>query len=176
MDFILRIQKMYRAADVAKWFILKGIEENNPLTPMKVLKLTYIAQGIHLAFFNESLFAEGCQAWRYGPVISSIYQQTKAYKREPIKENIFSNYEGIDNDDHETLSILKNIWETFKDWDGLKLSAWTHREGSAWDIAYNKEEGKNYIGYDIGADLLRTEFSKLLKDAPVKREKRPGKL
>jgi uncharacterized phage-associated protein len=63
---------MYRATDIAKWFTQKGIEENNPLTPMKVLKLTYIAQGIHLAFFNEALFSESCQAWRYGPVVSSV--------------------------------------------------------------------------------------------------------
>jgi uncharacterized phage-associated protein len=168
---------MYRATDIAKWFIQKGIKEGKPLTPMQVLKLTYIAQCVHLAAFDEALFGESCEAWRYGPVVPAIYQKTRDYGKNPItRDDLFHGSKGIDeNHDEDSLYVLSSVWKIFGHWDGIKLSQWTHRKGSAWDIAYNKEGGKNYLGYDIAADLLKKEFSGLLKEGGERqRTNRPG--
>lgn len=168
--------KMYRATDIAKWFIQKGIEENKPITSMKVLKLTYIAQGLHLAAYNEALYLESCQAWQYGPVVLPVYHLTKRHKKQPIVDcEDFKDSKGIYEGDNATISLLEKVWKTFGSWSALDLSAWSHREGSAWDKAYNEDGGKNYMGFDIAADLLKNEFSKLLSSpSSLKRNARPG--
>jgi uncharacterized phage-associated protein len=40
---------------------------------MKVQKLLYYAQSLHLALFDEPLFDQEIQAWRYGPVCPAAY-------------------------------------------------------------------------------------------------------
>lgn len=47
------------------------------LTNRELQKLLYIAQGFHLAQFGEPLFPEEFQAWKYGPVNSSIFHKYK---------------------------------------------------------------------------------------------------
>ena len=74
---------MYKALDIAKWFIFRyaEIEEpGEPLTLMKLLKLLYYAEGCSLALNNKSLFEEDILAWEHGPVVSEVYD---AYKKDP---------------------------------------------------------------------------------------------
>jgi uncharacterized phage-associated protein len=164
---------MYRATDIAKWFINRGLSEGKALTPMQVLKLTYIAQGIHLAAYDEGLFLESCEAWAYGPVVKAVYQKTKPYGQLPITQDPFPGSKGINPQDHQTLSALNAVWGKFGHMSGIELSNWSHRPGSAWDIAFNQENGKAFIGYDISADLLKREFEPIVKQKLV-RKTRPG--
>ncbi|MDB9308928.1 DUF4065 domain-containing protein [Aphanizomenon sp. CS-733/32] len=41
---------------------------------MKSQKLLYYAQSLHLAMYDEPLFPEEIQAWRYGPVCPPAYR------------------------------------------------------------------------------------------------------
>ena len=41
-------------------------------------------QGFHLALFNEVLFEEEIEAWKYGPVISKEYYTFKVYGNNSI--------------------------------------------------------------------------------------------
>lgn len=50
------------------------------LTPMKLQKLCYYAQGIYMATQDgEPLFEEDFEAWTYGPVIPALYDEYKEY-------------------------------------------------------------------------------------------------
>jgi len=71
---------MENSLAVANYFITKANDEGTELTPMKLIKLVYIAHGWHLGLKNESLIDEGVQAWKYGPVIKSVYDEFKGYK------------------------------------------------------------------------------------------------
>jgi len=42
-------------------------QANNPLTPMQVLKLAYIAHGWQLGLHGRPLINEPVEAWKYGP-------------------------------------------------------------------------------------------------------------
>lgn len=59
---------MYNPITIANYFI-KKYQEDDKLTPMKLIKLTYIAYGWYLALRNgEKLVSEKPQAWDLGPI------------------------------------------------------------------------------------------------------------
>jgi len=130
---------------VANYFVNKSIYDGVELTPMKLLKLVYLAHGWNLGLKNEPLLAEAVQAWKFGPVVKSVYDSFKKFKDTQI--------DGLDFDvqtmsyvipkDEYTISLLNKIWDVYKDYTGLELSTLTHEEGSPWDIVWNKEGGKN---------------------------------
>jgi len=75
---------MYNPLAVANYFIYKSIDEGVSITPMKVLKLVYIAHGWHLGIRKEPLITEQTEAWKYGPVVESVYIAFKKYGKNDI--------------------------------------------------------------------------------------------
>ncbi|MCY4000360.1 MAG: DUF4065 domain-containing protein, partial [Bacteroidetes bacterium] len=54
------------------------------LTPMQLIKLSYIAHGWTLGISGEPLFNDTVEAWRYGPVVPDIYHTYKEFGHSPI--------------------------------------------------------------------------------------------
>jgi uncharacterized phage-associated protein len=54
------------------------------MTPLKIQKLVYFLHGWHLAVRADPAIGESFEAWPYGPVLSSLYQQFKGFGRSPI--------------------------------------------------------------------------------------------
>ena len=112
------------------------------LSPMQVLKLTYLAQGWMLGLYQRPITWAEVEAWKYGPVFRGIYShvagggtirnQLRAYNQErPHFTQIESH-------------ILDEVWRVYGKKDGLELSAITHQPGSPWDITY-RERGQNSV-------------------------------
>ena len=58
------------AIDVANELIRVAHENGKSISNMKLQKLLYLAQGIHLALENGApLFEDTIEAWKYGPVV-----------------------------------------------------------------------------------------------------------
>ena len=57
---------MVSPLDVARYFIFRAYEDGREslMTNMKVQKLLYYTQSLHLALFDEPLFDDEIQAWR----------------------------------------------------------------------------------------------------------------
>ena len=51
------------------------------LDPMKLLKLTYLAQGWSLGLYAEPMIWNDVEAWRYGPVFREIYRKVAGGSR-----------------------------------------------------------------------------------------------
>lgn len=113
--------------DIARYFIRRAYEDEleADMTNMKVQKLLYYAQSLHLALYDEPLFDNEIQAWRYGPVCPpaySFYSEFEA-KQLPIPE--------IDDATlvpQETLKLLEEVWEYFGEHHAYYLSGMTHLE------------------------------------------------
>lgn len=158
---------MYNASLIAYKFVQRGIEESNPLTQMKLQKIVYLAQGLHLSLYDGAeLVKEDFQAWKYGPVIPSIYHDYKLYGSSLIQDlslidfNDFTFYLSTDLDDNAE-SAIEDAWKIAKDIPGTQLSNWTHNEGSPWHKFYR--EGVNDI--IIPKQEIRGYFSKFIKNA-----------
>ena len=69
---------------VANYFIGKGIESGIEVTPMKLIKLVYVAHGWYLGNYQKPLIGEASEAWKYGPTIPSLYHSFKQLGNQKI--------------------------------------------------------------------------------------------
>lgn len=122
--------------DFAKWFILNNDEmhERRDLdTHMKLQKLLYFSQAMHLAVNNKrSLFTDRIEAWFHGPVVTNVF---RAYEYDglidealSLKDNPFAFTEI--SDDSSTILNVVNFVYGYK--TGSELSEITHRE-APWE-------------------------------------------
>ena len=116
-----------KALDVARHLIELAAAELEPdhLTPLRLQKLLYYVQGWSLALRDQPMFEEQIQAWTNGPAVSAVWQEFKAYEREPIV-----NYEESPS---SSLSLqdrffTRLVWEEYKGYSASRLYEKTHNE------------------------------------------------
>lgn len=107
--------------DIARWFFEnnESVRSRNFDSNVKLQKLLFYAQAMHLSINEESLFEEEVEAWPNGPVVREAY----AYKR----------YNHIESDrdynlSDEVLQVLNVINSVFGTLTGEELIETTHNE------------------------------------------------
>lgn len=125
------------------------------LTPLQLMKLTYMSQGWMLALKGRPLFDDDIEAWKYGPVIPTLYQRTKQFGSSVITEQLPA--PTGDKLDPEADEILNAVVENYGRFSGAALSNLTHRKGSPWSQVW--EEGVTHI--EIPTNLIRSHYEKL---------------
>ena len=149
---------MYQPLTISNYFIQKSHETGYSVTAMKLIKLVYIAHGWYLALNKgKSLINEAIQAWKYGPVIHSLYHKLKKYYQYDILSIDFPTSEEIDKEDK---IFLDKIWEVYGEYDGLQLSTTTHQPETPWDETYKK--GKKFI--QIPNNVIQKYYEKKLNN------------
>lgn len=161
------------ALSVANYFVDKSLNGAKDLKPLKLMKLVYIAHGYMLALYNESALNprfDKVEAWKYGPVIPSVYHSFKIYGNQPItkKTEVFSNE--IENDGNITIELstpeLEDekarktcdfVWKNYNHYSDSALVDLLHKKGSPWALVY--EEGKNNEIPDI---VTRVYYRKIV--------------
>lgn len=150
----------YPAKLIAAAFVKKGIDEGIPVTQMKLQKMVYFAHGYHLAKFDTPLVEELFEAWKFGPVIQSIYGQYRSFGNSPITElpgkHLLKELLNISVD---ARSSIEFTWIVTKHMSAIRLSNWTHRVGSPWATVYSPE----LWSASIGNDIIKNYFSDLIK-------------
>lgn len=141
---------MYNATSIANFFIRKGITEGRPVDQMKVQKLVYFAHGWYLAITNQPLINEAVEAWRFGPVIPSLYHSLKHSGNQVITCTIEQVDSTIDESDSEVHAYLTGIWSLYSPFSGIQLSNMTHEEETPW--ANISKEFSNQIPADKNID------------------------
>ena len=125
------------AIQVSNYFINKAIDQERALTLMQVIKLTYIAQGFHLALENKPFFEGKIQAWKYGPVVEGLYEYLKRRSTGGVvikqKQPSLGKFSDLQED------ILSVVFKKYASISGWALSELTHRMGTPWSDAYKKE-------------------------------------
>ncbi|BAZ11040.1 putative prophage protein [Calothrix sp. NIES-4071] len=118
---------MVELLDVARYFIIRAYEDGMEaeITNMKIQKLLYYSQCLHLAMYDEPLFLEEIQAWRYGPVCPPAYKYYSEFEAQQLPVPSKEFLEGIPNDKKK---LLEEVWENFGGYHAYKLSEMTHGE------------------------------------------------
>ncbi len=141
----------YLALAIANYFIDKANVENNPADHLRLQKLVYIAHGWHLAIHGTPLIEEAVEAWKYGPVIPSLYRQFRRYGNGPITENGAvirrgaPSVPGVKYGDTEVRSLLDRVWEAYRHYSGVQLSNLTHETDTPWHEAWNRPGGQRNV-------------------------------
>lgn len=152
---------MYNPICIVNEFIERAKKNGADLTHMQAQKLLYIAHGYSLAFLDEPLLEEPVCAWRYGPVIPSVYYALRHNRSKPIVEKAASTSLKPEVVDSKTASLLDMIYGTYGKLSGVELSEFTHRSGTPWSQAMEKRENI------ISDASIKDYYLRLIKRDPV---------
>lgn len=122
----------YDASVIAEYFLFKAQTDEELLSNLKLQKLVYYAQGLHLALEGTSLFDEDIEAWEYGPVVPRLYHTYKRHGSGAIPSPKSFNPEDIDL---KTRDFLDEVYSVFGQYTALRLMDFTH-EDQCWLDAY----------------------------------------
>ncbi len=142
------------ALAVANYLIELAKKEGIDLQPLKLMKLVYIAHGYMLALFDRSALNprfDRVEAWKYGPVIPSVYHSFKSYGKGNIDKLTTVFVPTKDGKDFEVKTpMLKDkslklaceaALSNFGKYTGSRLVELLHQKGTPWQRFYIK--GKN---------------------------------
>lgn len=119
---------------VAQYILNRRGAIRDTLSPMQLIKLAYIAHGFMLGWRGEPLLDEQVQAWRYGPVVPSIYHAIKDFGSSPV-----SQIRGAPcgwQFSEEEMSVMNYVADNYSSWDGIQLSDATHQSGTPWSTTW----------------------------------------
>jgi len=123
---------IYSALDVANYFLFKAERDEELLSNLKLQKLIYYAQGIHLAYCGRPIFKDIIKAWAYGPVVPALYKAYKQYGAGGIPVDESFNPKSIDKNMRE---FLDEIYKAFGQFSAGRLSDFTHTD-QCWKDAH----------------------------------------
>jgi uncharacterized phage-associated protein len=149
---------IYLPTNIANYFLSRAKQDGiKDMTPMKLIKLVYFSYAWNLAIFERKLFYENIEAWKYGPVVPSIYHEFKRFGNSTIEryavnfefENDEMCYPVINRNDKDTIGVVEAVWSAYKNYNGWELSQITHEPNSPWNIAYSIAENSPIDDFHI---------------------------
>lgn len=161
----------YNAKAVANFFLELAKSRARGIDPMKLQKLVYYAHGWYAGYTNRPLIDESVEAWPYGPVIPSLYHEFKRYGSQPI-EALATEFDGSDfravliPAESDVQRFLQNVWDSYGDYTGVKLSELTHAADGPWWKARQMSQGKRSA--DIPFELIADHFRPAVQRAQAR--------
>ena len=115
---------------VADYFLkrVSGEDAGDLMSNLKLQKLAYYAQGLHLALYDTPLFPEPIEAWIHGPVVPDLYHRFKHFGSGAIEE--IPDFD-ITQYTEEELEVLEEAYNVYAQFSAFKLRNMTHAE-SPW--------------------------------------------
>lgn len=160
---VKRVFKMYDAVEIA-WLMLKEAKAKGiQLSNLQLQKLVYIAHGYFLAWKDKPLISDEVEAWKYGPVVSSIYQTFKSYKADKIPTDEIDNLK-LEDGNEDALECIKGVLDMYGTDKAESLIAATHQVDTPWHSAWETEGGKRQLFAKMDNDKIRKHYLRLLND------------
>lgn len=154
----------YTAASIANAFLTRSFRDKNPISPMKIQKLVYLAHGYALVERDDPILDEVFEAWKFGPVLDSLYHECKRYGRDTIPEYI-CDIDPITGrkspapipTENDINDIIDFVWENYGTDSAISLSDWTHIKGGPWDRVTNG--GRDILRHlDVPNEYIKEYF------------------
>lgn len=135
-----------------------------PVTPMKLLKLVYIAHGYMLGMHAAPLLDEQVQAWQYGPIVASVYEAVRGYCSNPVLK-VAGATAWIGEFTRRELEVMNTILQRYARVDAVSLSGATHRPGTPWSTTWGMRQQNADISNDLIMGFYRTLLSQSVHSA-----------
>ncbi|WP_434813796.1 Panacea domain-containing protein [Bacillus halotolerans] len=133
----------FTANEISKWFLIRNNSAINEfdaeaLTHLKLQKLLYYAQGIHLAHLSEPLFEDELLSWEHGPVAPRVYDVYKGKKEIEFSpsEHDLEIFRKIQADE-DARNVLETVYEHYGRFSAWHLRNMTHEERPWLETARN---------------------------------------
>ncbi len=151
----------YESRQIANHLIDIADRHGDSMSIMRLLKLTYMTHGWTLAIFDEPLVNDYVQAWKYGPVIPTIYYAFRPngvynLSKVPIlKEQLIN---------EEISRFMETVYKLYEHLSDRQLTQLTHIPGGPWDQVYRP----NVLGIVISNELILEHFKSKLERSKSK--------
>lgn len=105
-----------------------------------------------LGIFDRALIAEPVEAWRYGPVVPTVYQRYRTYRGGSITTIPVDQSNDIDD---QASTLINGVLKAYKEYSAWGLSAITHQPGTPWHTVY---AGGGVQGSIIPNEIIRDYY------------------
>jgi uncharacterized phage-associated protein len=142
---------MITAIQAAEYLLTLDDSSGGDLTShLKLQKLLYYAQGVHLALHNRPLFTDKIEAWQHGPVCPTVYRKYRdcTLGQLPVPANFDPS--ALPRSARATLDEVHTVYGQFSAW---RLREMTHSE-PPWKNNYRE----GVMGIEIPHKDLRAYF------------------
>lgn len=160
-----------QARVVANEFIRLARADGRALTPLQVIKLTYIAHGWMLALYQRPLISDPIEAWKYGPVIPSLYHALKKYGSGSVTGTIGAGFFDAGTLDDDERDLIEQVYKEYGHLTGIQLSRITHLPGTPWYETWTGEPNEE-IPNDLIAEHYRRIIRQNVHDLPAAADRR----
>jgi uncharacterized phage-associated protein len=137
------MSKTYSALQIANAFLDRAEREGRSLTNMKLQKLLYFAQGHSHALRGQKLMHDDPEAWQYGPVYHTVWEQFRRFGARAIDCKAIDevSFAFSDADEPEEIPppadgdvnrFLDAVWDAYKTKSAITLSEMSHVAGGPW--------------------------------------------
>ena len=163
----------YPATLVAREFWNLGKADGKTLTQLQLMKMAYIAHGYSLAYFDRPLVSETVEAWFYGPVFPSLYEETKQFGTSRPVDAITAEHAGVELDQHQKI-LIREIYRVYCGYSGVELSDMTHQPDTPWFLNFIDFEKREISNDDIRDYYMKLRERSRRRAASSQRERREG--
>lgn len=164
------------AIAIANYFIDKNNKDTNapyPLTLLRLVKYVYIAYGFAMAVLDKVIIDKRfdvVEAWKYGPVIPSVYHSFKHNGNNQIKhKSIIAISEDKNGklcfiepkvEDKDICMLLDFVWKRYRAKSTAELVDLLHKDNTPW--AYCYKESQNI---EIPDEMTKMYYKSIVKNA-----------
>lgn len=156
---------MHEPTAAAKTMLVEADRLGLQLTNLKIQKLLYLAHGLMLARHQTPLLNEPFRAWKYGPVVESLYHRLKVFGPDAVSASdpFIDPWPAISADAHQSKQAIVDVLKQFGLKSGGQLVSLSHAPGGPWAQVYQADTSSS----EIGNDLIEPYFRQLLVHAPA---------
>lgn len=126
----------FSPVNVSNNILKRAFDDEVNVSPMKLQKLLYFIASDYAKATGKPLLSEQFQAWDYGPVVRSVYDEFRSFGGAPIRayaKDATGKSKMIKESKDEALrESIDRIWDHAKGKTAVSLSRITHSKGSAW--------------------------------------------
>lgn len=157
-----RVSTVYDAVEVA-WKMLKVAKEQGiQLSNLQLQKLVYIAHGYMLGWRGVPLVKDPIEAWRYGPVISSIYHTFKEFGSDKIPTDNIDKLDSIMVEDEYAIKCIEGVLRLYGNDAPENLVAATHQPNTPWHEQWEGKRGKHRMFSAMDNDSIKRHYMKVI--------------
>ena len=130
---------MHSSIDVANKLLELAKNKGRKFTQFELIKLVYLCHCEMLIAHKKPLIDDVIYAWKHGPVIKTLRDVIKDYKKDPIIYPIRP-YQEHKNFNSEEENIISKTFKKYEKYSASDFYNLTHAPNTPWDIVYNQYE------------------------------------
>ncbi len=154
------LQELFVLSDKMRQVIAYFFKGLNEVTPLMLQKLLYLIQGTSYALYDHPIFIDVSQAWVHGPVYPHVYHLFKQFSFNPIDDDRFVLFEGLENTlSEEECYVIDLMIHSYGLYSAKVLETITHTQ-DPWISARKGYEGTIPSNHPIIEENIEPLFSR----------------